>query len=127
MANEMQELIEAAKGLWEMWNMTGPDSTQWDELEESDRSRWLKMIAAARKASEGGWIEIKPGCEMPKNCQIVWVDAYSRGNETYQMVAGYFTNTETSGFYSDGHRLKVKHWRSLPSPPLSVEKPKEGK
>lgn len=36
---------ETAKRAWNIWNMTGPDSTQWEDLDESDRSRWINALS----------------------------------------------------------------------------------
>jgi hypothetical protein len=43
------------KESWDVWNMTGPQSTQWDELEDSDRARWAKAIAASAPAGWEDW------------------------------------------------------------------------
>jgi hypothetical protein len=39
------QIEQAAEAAWDIWNMTGPDSTRWDELEDGERLRWIAAAA----------------------------------------------------------------------------------
>jgi hypothetical protein len=117
MPNEMQELIEVAEEI------------------VGDKGRFLsthvrlhKAISAARKASEGGWIEIKNNHYPVGEDHLLIV----RGPEELKMQCVGYWNRLMKAWVVGGQRmdgLDVTHYRELdwPSPPLSVENPKEGK
>ena len=42
-----------AERSWKVWNMTGPSSVQWCELENHERARWTAALAEARRGMYG--------------------------------------------------------------------------
>lgn len=136
MASEMQDLIKAAQDViderdseLDMMTCKYPRGTVAHEAwHDGVYEMWkhlavikapLKLaIAAARKASEGGWIDCKQ--ELPPNetrCMI------------FTTEPDFMIGTKLPGFWHAAGILwslnDISHWQPISSPPLSVEKPNE--
>jgi hypothetical protein len=109
MPNEMQELIEAAEVVLSVPNRNI----------RIDMRRRLRDAIAAARASEGGWIEIKEGCEMPKESGDLLVMQLGAHKIVWQNGEGWFDQGRCVGTAED---MGITHYQFPPSPPLPVEK-----
>jgi Protein of unknown function (DUF551) len=116
MKSEMQELIEAAEAVLDNGAMP---TRLYDQL--------CAAIAAAR-ASEGGWIEIKPGCKLPDVLEEVLVltsedEVRKAHRELEERADDDLRECESLWYsrYADQEIYRVTHFQPIPSPPLSVE------
>jgi hypothetical protein len=148
MPNEMQELIEAAErqvgncrcygsGMYsynpeivppqscvccqDLRNAiaTAKLSATYEEYHGMADAEYESDYRPAR-ASEGGWIEIKDGCEMPPESSKMLIFVTKSGM-VYQAWYNKGVWRDVEGFWPAS---AVSHFQPLPSPPLSVEKPK---
>jgi len=117
---EMQELIEAAEEAYR--SMAGNNSPFDPEVWSKSVLRLEWAIAAAR-ASEGGWIDCKFGFPADYADVLCWDGTQIHRSRYRSDSVGYRWDCDTYGLQES----EVTYWRLLPSPPLSVEKPKEGK
>jgi hypothetical protein len=82
------------------------------ETENSELKRKL--------AGETAWIEIKEGCEMPKNGHdvLIWLSSVGLRHGYYFAVS-----SPIDGWYVRGNLVedKVTHWQPLPSPPEATQ------
>jgi hypothetical protein len=110
MQTEMQELIQAAEPFA---NVDDMDITELEHLSEGSVQRLRNALFAARKASEGGWISVDQQIP-PDRTEVLAFNALGH------IVIDWRKGNEWAG----DQPYEISHWRLLPSPPLSVEKPK---
>lgn len=107
---------------------------------DSDRHalKTLLIDIAAARASEGGWIEIKEGCEMPaiepdsrtdywewsKQIRVVYSDPGGNPLQDLAMLSRCVEDGEEKFILDEGCSVVATHWKPLdwPSPPLSPGK-----
>lgn len=123
---------EAANRIQVMGGWYGLEEKQTDGLS----AEILALIVRTPSISEerNGWVEIKEGCEMPKEGDSVRVvvidDNTSLGGDrhVYQDIWHYFL-LANSNWNSGDSCMRISHWKPLdwPAPLTSVDKEENGR